>query len=305
MTTRSTSGFMINPPVTQDLQLQEWYNNNKVELQQMLEMETYRKTELLLPFPIDDDLISIATAVASLNTKKTCWIKGKISLPRQERSMWYTACANCQKSLEADLTWIVTCPSCRQESEVQALSRLTIQLDDGTASIHAIICTPHVEELIPFTSLQLKEAEEFGTDLHDAMAMPIQKHTIVAFIRAFDSALGRQSQMKMSIVQAYKVEPELLPSTDPISFPAPSDTSSTKAKDQLFTPTTKKVLEEISTSISSNTVKRSLPFAKAAIKTEKNPSINKPQDTLAIIKKDSGTQVQDGSPTKKTKASCM
>lgn len=52
---------------------------------------------------------------------KTAWVKGTLSLPEQERNLSYTACSNCFKSIEADTTWIVTCPSCHIESEIQQM----------------------------------------------------------------------------------------------------------------------------------------------------------------------------------------
>lgn len=54
MSTRGSSGFMINPPVARDLQMHEWYNENKKELQQLLEMKSYKKTDVLLPYPKDE-----------------------------------------------------------------------------------------------------------------------------------------------------------------------------------------------------------------------------------------------------------
>ncbi|PWA74144.1 hypothetical protein CTI12_AA254960 [Artemisia annua] len=161
LTTRGgNSGFMINPPVSQELQMQEWYNGNREGLQQLLEQRTYRNSDILLPYPQDDDVISIASFVASWRTLKSSWIKGRTTFPRQDRSLWYTACANCQKSLEADLSWIVTCPSCHQESELEAISRLAIRIDDGTANLSATICSADAEKLIPFNATQLRDADE-------------------------------------------------------------------------------------------------------------------------------------------------
>ncbi|GJU57873.1 ATP-dependent DNA helicase PIF1-like protein [Tanacetum coccineum] len=153
LSTRGSSGLMIDPPVTHDLQMQEWYNANKAELEELLNKKSYKNSDILLPYPKDEDIISISTVVASLRN----W---KISLPRQDRSTWFTACANCKKSLEADLTWIVTCPLCHQESEVEALSRMTIQIDDGTTTLYATIGTPDVEKIVPYTAVELKDADE-------------------------------------------------------------------------------------------------------------------------------------------------
>lgn len=39
-------------------------------------------------------------------------------------------------------------------------SRLNIVINDLTGSIHATICSPDVDMFIPFTAVQLQEAEE-------------------------------------------------------------------------------------------------------------------------------------------------
>ncbi|GJV83164.1 hypothetical protein Tco_1523062 [Tanacetum coccineum] len=86
---------------------------------------------------------------------------GKLtSVPRKDKSTWFTACANCKKSLEADLTWIVSSPSCHQESEVEPLSRMIIQIDDGTSSLCTTLCAPDIEKTVPYTTVELKQADE-------------------------------------------------------------------------------------------------------------------------------------------------
>ena len=46
---------------------------------------------------------------------------GKLTnIHRQDKNTWFRVCANYKKSLEADLTWIVSSPS-HQESEVEPL----------------------------------------------------------------------------------------------------------------------------------------------------------------------------------------
>lgn len=326
MSTRGSSGFMINPHVARDLQMHEWYNENKKELQRLLEMKSYKNTDVLLPYPKDEDIISIATAVASWRTLKASWIKGKTSVPRQDRTTWFTTCANCKKSLEADLTWIVTCPSCHQESEVEPLSRMTIQIDDGTASLSATICTPDIEKIVPYTAVELKDADEHRIDLHDDIVAAVQKHTIVAFIRSYESTFRGQTEMKVSVVKAYTLDEQLSPpnpimhqpekqvagtasnvvNPSTVSLPANQPAETTESESvvkpatdkgkELFSPTTKLVLEEISSKIGSKTVKRSLPFS------NKDPDGETGAHILAI-KKEVGDQDMKGSPTKKTKDS--
>ncbi|GJY10001.1 replication protein A 70 kDa DNA-binding subunit B-like protein [Tanacetum coccineum] len=327
LSTRGSSGLMIDPPVTHDLQMQEWYNANKAELEELLNKKSYKNSDILLPYPKDEDIISISTVVASLRTLNASWIKGKISLPRQDRSTWFTACANCKKSLEADLTWIVTCPLCHQESEVEALSRMTIQIDDGTTTLYATIGTPDVEKIVPYTAVELKDADEHGINLHDDIAASVQKHTIVAFIRSYEATFRGQAEMKVSVIKAYtldegpasnlislqpeNLEPEkqVFGSTSSVINPSrinlPEKESAkpesvakpaTDKDKQLFTPSTKLVLEEISSTVESKYVKRSLPFSNKDLDTQKTA-------TLLAIKKEVGDEVMKGSPTKKKKDS--
>ncbi|GKC03061.1 hypothetical protein Tco_0994671 [Tanacetum coccineum] len=68
LSTKGSLGFMIDPPVSHDLQMQEWYNENKVELEELLNKKSYKNSGILLPYPKDEDIISISTAVASLRT---------------------------------------------------------------------------------------------------------------------------------------------------------------------------------------------------------------------------------------------
>nr|GEZ07009.1 hypothetical protein [Tanacetum cinerariifolium] len=65
-----------------------------------------------------------------------------------------------RKYLEFDLTRIVSSPSCHQESKVESLSRMIIQIDDGTTSLCAILCTPDIAKTIPYTTVELKQADD-------------------------------------------------------------------------------------------------------------------------------------------------
>ncbi|KAL3527796.1 hypothetical protein ACH5RR_012452 [Cinchona calisaya] len=80
-------------------------------------------------------------------------------VPKQQR-LWYTACKNYHKAINADIDWDITCPSCKENSKVEVRSRLGIMLEDGTSKLHAVIFSPDAEMLIIFTALELKEADE-------------------------------------------------------------------------------------------------------------------------------------------------
>ncbi|XP_071939499.1 uncharacterized protein [Coffea arabica] len=54
-------------------------------------------------------------------------------------------CANCHKIVNADIDWIIHCPSCKQQSEVELRE--------------------DAEKLIEFTPLQLKQAQEDGFEI--------------------------------------------------------------------------------------------------------------------------------------------
>ncbi|KAI3710622.1 hypothetical protein L2E82_40410 [Cichorium intybus] len=82
------------------------YDNHRTEIQELVRTRNFRNNELLLPYPNDEDTTSIIKAVESFENSKTAWVTGRITLPVQERGFSYTACANCQKPLEADITWI-------------------------------------------------------------------------------------------------------------------------------------------------------------------------------------------------------
>ncbi|PWA56841.1 hypothetical protein CTI12_AA412340 [Artemisia annua] len=338
LTTRGgNSGFMINPPVSQELQMQEWYNGNREGLQQLLEQRTYRNSDILLPYPQDDDVISIASFVASWRTLKSSWIKGRTTFPRQDRSLWYTACANCQKSLEADLSWIVTCPSCHQESELEAISRLAIRIDDGTANLSATICSADAEKLIPFNATQLRDADEHGINLHDDIVTSVQRHMIVAFVRTYETTFHGQTELKVNVVKAYIVE-EVLPAPKLIGHESEKETcESTLDVDNPCTISVKNVAgsfgkEKLGTSSEGinvpnafKAVKRSSPLsdtdfngATAATISEPRGTLSKKEDigeivdTAATISKSQGTLSKNaeagshavkGRATKKNKGS--
>ena len=126
--------------------------------------------------------------------------------------------------------------------------------------------------------------------------------------------------MKVTVIKAYKLDERPAPSlislqpekqasestsrvVNPsiISLPEKQTAESvtkpaTDKKKELFTTSTKQVLEEISSTIESKSVKRSLPFSTKDLDTERTA-------TLLAIKKEVGDEVMKGNPTKKTKDS--
>jgi hypothetical protein len=159
-----------------------------------------------------------------------------------------------------------------------------------------------------------------GIKLHDDIAASAQQHTIVAFIRSYETTFRGQAEMKVTVIKAYKLDerpvpylislqPEKQPSESTsravnpfvVSLPEKQTAESvakpaTNKKKELFTPSMKQVLEEISSTIESKSVKRSLPFSTKDLGTERTA-------TCLAIKKEVGDEVMKGSPTKKTKDS--
>ncbi|CAI9286631.1 unnamed protein product [Lactuca saligna] len=205
LTTKPNSGLLINPPVRDDLQLRTSYNNNRKEINDLLSVTNYRRNDFLLPYPAETNISSIVSATSHFDTMKTAWVKGTLSLPEQERNLSYTACANCFKSIEADTTWIVTCPSCHIESEIQQMSRLTVLIADESGVMKANLHTPELEKFIHFSPKDVQISEETSQSLCNSIATAIKSVYIVAFVRAYEVHFQGTTDIKVNIVKAYKV----------------------------------------------------------------------------------------------------
>ncbi|KAI3748723.1 hypothetical protein L6452_11999 [Arctium lappa] len=99
--------------------LDDRYHENRAEIEKLLDQKAFRNMDTLLPPPKQTDIIPIATYLANLKT--TSWIGGRITVLPQEKSCTQTGYADCLKPLEVDLTWIVQCPTCKKECEVQLM----------------------------------------------------------------------------------------------------------------------------------------------------------------------------------------
>ncbi|XP_027167162.1 uncharacterized protein LOC113767313 [Coffea eugenioides] len=109
--------------------------------------------------------------------------------------------------------------------------------------------------MIEFTPLQLKQAQEDGfgidTELNDAL----KKYTVVCFLKSYETPFQGQLQRKNTVLKAYTAA-ELSHHPLPLALLENTQVSSAlgsssarhpekSSKDQMFTPTTKLVLEEI------------------------------------------------------------
>ncbi|CAI9281113.1 unnamed protein product [Lactuca saligna] len=51
LSTGNGSSILINPPVNTDLRLYNWFQQNNKEIKDLLQRETYKDTDILLPHP--------------------------------------------------------------------------------------------------------------------------------------------------------------------------------------------------------------------------------------------------------------
>ncbi|GJX59678.1 hypothetical protein Tco_0291068 [Tanacetum coccineum] len=120
---------------------------------------------------------------------------------------------------------------------------------------------------------ELKEADEHRIDLHEAIVEPATQLTIVAFICSYEATFRGQTDMK--VISGTTSNVANPPTT---SLPAKQASEITKSEsvikpatdkgNELFSPTTKLVLEEISSTIASKAVIRSQPFSNKDLDSE-------------------------------------
>ena len=123
---------------------------NKEEIRNLLDAKTYNDANCLLPPPNEEDIKAISNFQASFSVvsaicylkislkynyfvsnlhsntihacftqQKTAWVQGTVKLAYGFTKYWTTACVNCHKIVNADIDWIIHCPSCKQQSEVE------------------------------------------------------------------------------------------------------------------------------------------------------------------------------------------
>ncbi|GER28383.1 F-box and associated interaction domains-containing protein [Striga asiatica] len=92
------------------------YTENRSFVVNSIKAGTYKDPTILFSPPADQDILDIETALAILKDEKTAWVKGTLKLAANHRSMWFSACGNCQKSINAPLDWNIKCPTCNQET---------------------------------------------------------------------------------------------------------------------------------------------------------------------------------------------
>ncbi|XP_071922720.1 uncharacterized protein [Coffea arabica] len=118
-TTRYSSGILISPSLPDDLSFKQWFTLNKEEIQNLLNAKTYSDANCLLPPPNEEDIKAISTFQALFPIQKAAWVQGTVKLAYGFTKYWTTACVNCHKIVNVDIDWIIHCPSCKQQSEVE------------------------------------------------------------------------------------------------------------------------------------------------------------------------------------------
>ncbi|XP_027084299.1 uncharacterized protein [Coffea arabica] len=213
------------------MQMNEWYAAHKQKLKNMLEANAFKDTSLLLPLLGPEFIKDIKTVLASFDKQKIAWVRAKPAFIPGQQKCWHTVCANCHKNVDADIDWIITCPSCNESTSIQMRCRIGIKLADETGKMNCTIYSPEVEKLIPYTTIQLHDAYETGVALDMQLAESISKHTVVYFVRSFEVEYQSQQQKKNAVVKLYTLEalPQMITSINHEDPP--------NVQTQLMTPT--------------------------------------------------------------------
>ncbi|KAK6915297.1 Enolase, C-terminal TIM barrel domain [Dillenia turbinata] len=112
----------------------------------------------------------------------------------------------CFVNVDVDIDWVITCPACSEKSEVEVRCRILIALTDSTATLTTTISGQDAKKFIPYTAIELKQAEKDEIDLEKELADSINLNAMICFIRAYDMEYQSQKQRRFSIVKAYTPE---------------------------------------------------------------------------------------------------
>ncbi|GER49472.1 replication factor A [Striga asiatica] len=184
-------------------------------------------------------------ALKKLPEVKTAWIRGKTVLVPGQSSYWSTACPNCNKVLQAQVGWIVTCTQCKEEGEVQPRCKFTIGIEDKTGVLHASASGPEAEVLLPITTAEMSLSRNHAKNCVDVESN-FQSKTITCFVRHYISDYQGKDESRFAIVVLYVNDDE--------------DDNQNLVQEQQFTPTGHKVLSMLTKTPneSSSTMKMSI-----------------------------------------------
>ncbi|KAL2492668.1 Replication factor A C-terminal domain-containing protein [Abeliophyllum distichum] len=109
-----------------------------------------------VPVP-DDNKITDIKNISGLHHMQTyLWVKAKANLQKQEQAYWYMSCSNCNKLSDDDSNEVFECVFCKCKQAYGApRARGTIQLEDATSSLLAIIIGPPAENFFKCSAYDL------------------------------------------------------------------------------------------------------------------------------------------------------
>ncbi|CAI9094065.1 OLC1v1029721C1 [Oldenlandia corymbosa var. corymbosa] len=214
LTTRPSSALIINAPTKTRDALRDWYQTNKEEIIGMIEGQAYKNTDILLPRPLEQTISTINQALRLFNKKfYTAWVKVKTTLAPSQSAFWFATCNNCQKSINGDVGPNIKCISCNQNVKLEARTRILLELTDSTGTITASVLATEAEKLIGVNAEALRTTEDQDVDLSTTIQNALKQHTIVAFLRKYDSTFQGRASEKYSIVKSYLIQDLLMNET--------------------------------------------------------------------------------------------
>ncbi|CAA0807646.1 Unknown protein [Striga hermonthica] len=197
LSTRAPSAILINPPMDAAVELKQWYSQHKNEIDDMIGRAAYKDTTILLPYPSTDNVLSVHTMLSGVNNVRAAWIKGCVTLPHIQQSLWFSACASCHKKFDLQTSSAIRCSSCSQNSMIEARARIPLEIADGTGILSAVVYGEDAERLIAYTAQQLQTAEDKGADFVATIRSAICGKHVVCFVRVFQAAGPTYSVVKL------------------------------------------------------------------------------------------------------------
>ncbi|GER30139.1 replication protein A 70 kDa DNA-binding subunit [Striga asiatica] len=200
LTTRLPTCILINPPMQEAVNLKQWYIEHKAEVAHLMENKAFMNASVLSPPPNDNHVVTVQAALRSLNkTLHGCKIRSPWS---QTRNPYGSVHVDSHTKLEVPVGWEVKCTICQEQTNVEPRCRFVVAINDGTGVLNALIYAEDAEKLIPFTALQIYEAEKEGNNLLSEIVTGFWKKTITWFVRHYESDYGYPMD-KYTIVKLY------------------------------------------------------------------------------------------------------
>ncbi|CAA0824125.1 Unknown protein [Striga hermonthica] len=235
LSTKPPSAILINPATPEANEVKQWYMQNRLEVDDFIAGKAFTDTNILLLRPPVEDIVGIQTLFNPANNVRAAWIEGHITLGLVNQSLWFGACANCQKRFNLQVGSEIRCSSCDEHSQIAARARIPICIRDESGSIAAIVYGDDAEDLAGLTGADLKDAEEEGIDLVEPIATGIKNRHVVFYVRVYQA-----NDTNYSVVKTYMDEIEDLLEEDDID----DSVAEEEPNIQLLPPNTMEYLEE-------------------------------------------------------------